>query len=416
MAKGSFIDYVVSDDPNKYPNDGEQGEYYYEKVVNIETEEQTITAGTNPIEVVPSDGKLISKVNINPTPTESKSVTPTTSELTVTPSEGKHLSQVVVGAVEDVTPEVTAQTPVITQIAENLSVTVTTPSGTNKQILQGNNANLLNIKNNAKKEGLYVWKKYANADERDDITAVQQNSGSNPINIKLSSPSIDLSTKDASYFVGMIFDDSSGVLEIKSSTSVTYTLNDGTVSNITFTWNANTQIISLNASWSQVHTFTTRHKKLFSGYVVSDNVSAYPDGAEQGGCWYELFDPTTLIAANIREGVDIWGVIGTVVEGVSGIDYGTFKFTSSYKSNITVSHNLGVTPTHIIAITTQFTVVGNSCCNVIYKGGVNGAIVYSGGWQMYTAGKTTANSNYITFYLSNSYFEPNATYYWIAIA
>ena len=96
MAKGNFIEYVISDDPNKYPNESEQDGYYYRKVV--------------------------------------------------------------VG-VEDVTPEVTAQTPVITQIAENLGVTITTPSGTNKQILQGNNANLLNIKNNAKKEGLYVWKK-----------------------------------------------------------------------------------------------------------------------------------------------------------------------------------------------------------------------------------------------------------------
>lgn len=122
-------------------------------------EEKTVTAGTSVIEVNPSSGKAMKKVTINPTPTESKSVTPTTSELTVTPSEGKHLSQVVVGAVEDVTPEVTAQTPVITQIAENLGVTITTPSGTNKQILQGNNANLLNINNNAKKEGAYVWKK-----------------------------------------------------------------------------------------------------------------------------------------------------------------------------------------------------------------------------------------------------------------
>ena len=122
-------------------------------------EEKTVTAGTSVIEVNPSSGKVMKKVTVNPTPTESKSVTPTTSELTVTPSEGKHLSQVVVGAVEDVTPEVTAQTPVITQIAENLGVTITTPSGTNKQILHGNNANLLNIKNNAKKEGAYVWKK-----------------------------------------------------------------------------------------------------------------------------------------------------------------------------------------------------------------------------------------------------------------
>ena len=122
-------------------------------------EEKTVTAGTSAIVVNPSSGKVMKKVTVNPTPTESKSVTPTTSELTVTPSEGKHLSQVVVGAVEDVTPEVTAQTPVITQIAENFGVTIATPSGTNKQILQGNNANLLNINNNAKKEGIYVWKK-----------------------------------------------------------------------------------------------------------------------------------------------------------------------------------------------------------------------------------------------------------------
>lgn len=105
-------------------------------------EEKTVTAGTSVIDVNPSSGKVMKKVTINPTPTESKSVAPTTSELTVTPSEGKYLSHVVVGAVEDVTPEVTAQTPVITQIAENLGVTITTPSGTNKHILQGNNANL----------------------------------------------------------------------------------------------------------------------------------------------------------------------------------------------------------------------------------------------------------------------------------
>lgn len=29
MAKGNFIEYVVSDDPNKYPKDGEYDGYYY---------------------------------------------------------------------------------------------------------------------------------------------------------------------------------------------------------------------------------------------------------------------------------------------------------------------------------------------------------------------------------------------------
>ena len=92
--------------------------------------------------MTPSEGKTIKKVTINPTPSQSKTVTPSTSQQTVSPDSGKLLSQVIVKAMEDVTPEVTAQTPIITQIAENLGVTITTPSGTNKQTLQGNNANL----------------------------------------------------------------------------------------------------------------------------------------------------------------------------------------------------------------------------------------------------------------------------------
>ena len=115
------------------------------KKVNVNptpTEEKTITAGTSATTVTPTSGKYIKKVTVNPTPSQSKTVTPSTSQQTVSPDSGKLLSQVIVKAMEDVTPEVTAQTPIITQIAENLGVTITTPSGTNKQILQGNNANL----------------------------------------------------------------------------------------------------------------------------------------------------------------------------------------------------------------------------------------------------------------------------------
>ncbi len=115
------------------------------KKVNVNptpTEEKTITAGTSATTVTPTSGKYIKKVTVNPTPSQSKTVTPSTSQQTVSPDSGKLLSQVVVKAMEDVTPEVTAQTPIITQMAENLGVTITTPSGTNKQILQGNNVNL----------------------------------------------------------------------------------------------------------------------------------------------------------------------------------------------------------------------------------------------------------------------------------
>lgn len=62
-------------------------------------EQKTVTASTSAINVTPSQGKLLSQVTVNPTPTETKSVTPTTSTQTVTPSSGKHLSSVTVGAV-----------------------------------------------------------------------------------------------------------------------------------------------------------------------------------------------------------------------------------------------------------------------------------------------------------------------------
>ena len=103
-------------------------------------EEKTVTAGTSVIVVNPSSGKVMKKVTVNPTPTESKSVTPTTSELTVTPSAGKHLSQVVVGAVEDVTPEVTAQTPLVTQILEGLIGKAQGATATADKILEGYSA------------------------------------------------------------------------------------------------------------------------------------------------------------------------------------------------------------------------------------------------------------------------------------
>ena len=47
MAKGNFIDYITSDDPNKYPSDGAQGKYYYKKVTKN-------TGSTTPIEPEPT--------------------------------------------------------------------------------------------------------------------------------------------------------------------------------------------------------------------------------------------------------------------------------------------------------------------------------------------------------------------------
>lgn len=71
-------------------------------------EEKTVTAGTSVIEVIPSSGKTMKKVTVNPTPSQSKTVSPSTSQQTVSPDAGKLLSQVIVnamasGALSDIT-------------------------------------------------------------------------------------------------------------------------------------------------------------------------------------------------------------------------------------------------------------------------------------------------------------------------
>ena len=251
-------------------------------------EEKTVTAGTSAIVVNPSSGKAMKKVTVNPTPTETKSVTPTTSELTVTPSAGKHLSQVVVGAVEDVTPEVTAQTPVINQIAENLGVTITTPSGTNKQILQGNNANLLNIKNNAKKEGAYAWKKCSRVTKNVTLSFTH----TPPKTWTVSSNDIDVHSIDSSFFIGFsgYYVSSEYAYEFVSANKALFNGNY-----ISYTYNPDTAqiVFGSTVASSDIYISDATQEKVnytFIDYVVSDSPTDYPDGGEQDGYWYRKAD------------------------------------------------------------------------------------------------------------------------------
>ena len=79
-------------------------------------EEKTVTAGTSVIEVLPSSGKTMKKVKVNPTPSQSKSVTPNESAQTVSPDSGKLLSSVSVGAIQTEEKTVTAGTSATTVI------------------------------------------------------------------------------------------------------------------------------------------------------------------------------------------------------------------------------------------------------------------------------------------------------------
>lgn len=78
-----------------------QGTY----VVPVET--KTVTATTAQLTVMPSVGKFLSSVTINPTPTQIKGpITPGGSDITVTPDQGKFLSGVTISAVQTETKTV----------------------------------------------------------------------------------------------------------------------------------------------------------------------------------------------------------------------------------------------------------------------------------------------------------------------
>lgn len=185
-------------------------------------------------------------------------------------------------------------------------------------------------------------------------------------------------------------------------------------------------------------------------YVVSDDPSTYPDDGEQGGFTYKKIQTTetteitpgttdqtisalslllnnlvikgdsNLVASNIKSGVNIFGVIGTMVQGQTGIDYGTVV-PANAESEITVNHSLGKTPRYVFLVKRDsFDAPGNSemdspatnrysslyadhetFTGYVYK-------VYNS-----TASRTTTS---ITFRTSLACFGQGTVYYWFAVA
>ena len=66
-----------------------------------EEQEKTVTPTSSIQEVIPDDGKTLSKVTVNAVPTEDKTITPSKSTQTITPTSGKFLSQVTVNGDSD---------------------------------------------------------------------------------------------------------------------------------------------------------------------------------------------------------------------------------------------------------------------------------------------------------------------------
>ena len=204
-------------------------------------EEKTVTAGTSAIVVLPSSGKTIKKVTVNPTPSQSKSVTPKESAQTVSPDSGKLLSSVSVGAIQTEEKTVTAGT----------SATTVTPTS-----------------------GKYIKKVTVNPTPSQSKTVTPTSK-----NITVSPDSGKLLSK-------VVVNGDSDLIpqNIKSGIDIF---------GVTGTFNNNSGIYLWNK-----YTYTSNTKGDWVDYVVSNDSSKYPNGAvHTDGYWYELSDTANLTVA-----------------------------------------------------------------------------------------------------------------------
>lgn len=158
-----------------------------------------------------------------------------------------------------------------------------------------------------------------------------------------------------------------------------------------------------------IHPVPSQSKTVNPGY---DEVTATPDSG------YLLSNvtvtgDTNLIPENIAEGVSIFGVLGTHIGGVTGIDFGEVTLSSETYS-VVVDHTLGVTPSFVALIPKTLTLSsGTSSFNI------NGKVGYyytSSRATITTAANTTTETQVIFKGYSTSYGFKAGDYYWIAIS
>ena len=159
----------------------------------------------------------------------------------------------------------------------------------------------------------------------------------------------------------------------------------------------------------------------FVAFVTADDENSYPNKGTQDGFYYELLSQPVdlasepdLIANNIRKGVDIFGVIGAMSEGVSGIDYGKVTITNEVRT-IQVFHNLGAIPKFVALIPEDSDTIKRYYIHAVID---NMILYYDLGLDTAAFPKSrSVKETYISFESDGAtrVFWPR-TYYWIAIA
>lgn len=138
----------------------------------------------------------------------------------------------------------------------------------------------------------------------------------------------------------------------------------------------------------------------FVDYVASDKEDAYPDGGEQGGFYYERYEPFN---------VDVLGC--------TKYTYGTFTPTSS-QYNQTIIHNMGIKPKYAFVWAETRNAGSN---RQAYAVPISSATPYYGEWYGdsvsltdYGSGSTT-NETSMALYSAQK-FTAGITYHYILIA
>ena len=126
-----------------------------------------------------------------------------------------------------------------------------------------------------------------------------------------------------------------------------------------------------------------------------------------------------LVADNIRKNINIFGVLGTLVEGVAGIDFGEVTLASTAES-VTVSHNLGVIPSFVALIPKTLSDSTNYDSYLGFNDKVaiktRKTVTTSSSLVDFSDCENTLTTNEITFNIYGTYPWYATDYYWFAIA
>lgn len=261
----------------------------------------------------------------------------------------------ITGTYPDVAPEVEAQTPIVQGIHDFITSIVGLPKGANakaeniekgytayvgQQLITGT------LDPEALKNGKYVWKRYEFVDV--NISMQLKTASTTPV-LSVDSVDIDLTTVGSDFLVGFKttyhYQDADVPIDFRNGYAI---LNNEEATQYPYVFNPSEKTITMqkwNLTGISLTFATAQHRgKVQKDFSVSDNESAYPDGGEQNGYWYEKYK-SPLEQQGIKAAVSTFvlgsnqvapyvehslGVIPKAVVVFGDVDYTNTLYVSRY--------------------------------------------------------------------------------------